>query len=153
MSIWAGKWFSITMKNKGYYTGQGTLSNDGGEVRGYLKLESWDPTSRVLQGVFRQYDAQNNQLVSDPMSLQYASGTPAKFRFSSRGNGDFTYGFTGQIQAQGKNGAIENARLRTLAGYHMQPDQSAQEQSWVGWLSVSGRMIPESKVPAEILSP
>ena len=37
MTIWIGKWFKVTMKNEGYYTGKSGLSTDRQSIPGYLQ--------------------------------------------------------------------------------------------------------------------
>ena len=49
MSLWAGKWFKVNMKNKGYYTEGSGLSSDRETMAKYLRIQAWDSNNKVLQ--------------------------------------------------------------------------------------------------------
>jgi len=149
MAIWVGTWFKVTMKNEGFYTGNSGLSNDRESFIRYLKIVSWNPENKVLDATLYEYDSISGQWLSEALPLQYISGNSLDFRYSSQASGDFSYGFTAQIKATMANGVLASATIKTLAGYHVQSssDQASTEPS-AGWLSITGKMIPESDVPA-----
>lgn len=154
MGIWVGKWFKITMRNKGYYDQNSGLSGDRASIVKYLNIASWDPQSKVLQGDLYAQDPATNQWVSEPLSINYTKGSNVDFQFWSQAAGDFTYGFAGRVQGTANGSVVETARINSLGGYHLQVNnEPGSNETWAGWLTVSGKMLPESKVPVEILSP
>ena len=147
MGIWAGKWFKVTMENKGFYTG-GSLNNDRGSLDLYLRIESWDPAKKVLQGSLYEQDAQTGQWYSGPLPLNYISGSNVDFKFSTQVVGDLSYGFTGRIRGKEINGSLKDANLKTAGGYHLQTNVDLNsDKPTAGWLAVTGKMISEASVP------
>ena len=154
MSMWIGKWFQITMKNQGFYTGKSGLSTDRQTVPGYLKISDWDPVSGVFQGDLYAHDAETNQWTSGPLLLNYISGDGLDFEVWSQVAGDLTYGFTARIQGNETTGALTGATFRTLGGYHVhRANQQGSKERLAGWLAITGRMVSESEVqvPADML--
>jgi len=148
MGVWAGKWFKMNMKNKGYYTEGSGLSNDRETIVRYLRIQSWDPANKVLQAALYEQDPQTGRWASQSLPLHYIAGNPLNFRFQSQVTGDSEYAFSGRIRGTEVGGVLENARLKTLGGYHLQiNDEPSSEEHWAGWLTITGKMIQEEDVP------
>jgi hypothetical protein len=62
--------------------------------------------------------------------------------------GDFTVGFTARIHGNEKNGISTGAIFNPLGGYYFEVnDTSGSPEYWAGGFSITGKLIPESKVP------
>jgi hypothetical protein len=168
LTNWVGQWLKMTIKYDGYSFGN---SNSGGSsedlasserdgvsgmgqdhenVGVYLKITSWDPNQGVLQGELYQQDSNSGQWVHDPLSLYFAGGTSTDFLCWSQVNGDVTTGFAARIQGKEKGGVLNSATFKTLGGYYLDSTQgtsSSPSASLAGGLSMSGSLVPESKVP------
>ncbi len=175
MSNWVGQWLKMTIKYEGYAFGTSSGSENGEdssltqeeppqmqmgkdhqEIGVYLKITGWDPQQNVLQTEMYQYDEKSNQWSSDPLTLHFAGGTATDFLCWSQEEGGFTFGFAARVQGRGRQGTLQSGSLKTLGGYYLEmsagspglvgaPDSSGQ---MAGGLSVSGSLVPASKVPA-----
>lgn len=166
LAMWSGQWFKITIKYEGYSFGNSNLGGPQGDpnlsqadatpqmakdhenIVGYLKLTTWDPQQNTLQSELYQYDQNSNQWISDPLPLHYIGGTPADFLCWSQVNGDFTSRFVARIEEKG--GSLKNATFTTLGGYYFEitkGSSSSSAESLAGGLSLTGRLVPVSKVP------
>ncbi len=159
LTIWSGQWLKVTMKYQGYSFGN---SNSGGSsdapamgqdhenIEAYLKFTTWDPQQSVLQAELYQLDSSSGQWVHDPLSLHFAGGTSNDFLCWTQANGDSTAGFAARIQGREKSGLLNSATFKTLGGYYFENNEgtsSSSSGSLAGGLSMSGSLVPESKVP------
>jgi hypothetical protein len=65
-------------------------------------------------------------------------------------NGDITSGFVVRIQGRKKGSVLKSASLKTLGGYYFETNKgvsSNSPESLAGAISISGSLVPESKVP------
>ena len=152
MTLWVGTWFKVKI------TGQEYLAlNPGGdseeETSAYLKISGWDPDNQILQSSLYQYDPSLGEWVSDPMDLHCVPGKALDFRTWTQVVGDVTYGFAAQIKGTVKAGVLRTATIKTLGGYYarMRSVENEGEDDVAGWLKINGTLVPESKVPPEIL--
>ena len=151
MTTWVGKWFKISIKN------QATIGNSGvgGEpqtVVAYLAIGEWDSANMVFESQLYQYDAQTNEWLAGSMPLHYISGNEMEFLCWSQVTGDSNFGFTAQLKGMIAGGVLERATFKSVGGYHVQgSSQPGSIQQSSGWLTISGKMIPDSEVPTEIL--
>ena len=153
MSAWVGKWFKVTETNTGFAAGNsGGLIKDRLSLVGYVKLWGWDQTNRVLQGDRYMQDAQTGQWISESFMLNFITGSNLDFLCSYGVTGDLTIGFTARIQGKERNGVLGNATFKTMGGYYIElsrpsGDGSGSPEYFAGGLSITGNLIPESKVP------
>ncbi len=150
MSAWVGKWFKVTETNTGFSAGNsgGGLMNDHLSIVGYVKLWGWDQTNGVLQGDGYMQDAQTGQWISEPFMLNFIAGSNLDFLCSSEVTGDLTMRFTARMQGKERNGVLGSATFKTLGGYYIEVSRaSGSPEYFAGGLSITGKLIPESKVP------
>jgi hypothetical protein len=154
LSVWVGKWFKLTEKNTGFVAGSsgGSLTNEKLSLVAYVKFWRWDQANRVLQGDQYTKDGQTGQWMSEPLMLDFIAGSHLDFLCSSGVAGDVTMGFTARIQAKEGNEGLGSATFKTLGGYYIEENKqsgsgSGSSEYFVGGLSITGNLIPESKVP------
>jgi len=148
MSIWIGKWFKITEKNKGYNAAGSGLIKDEATFVGYLKLWGWDPATKLLQGDRYEQDPQTAQWSSQPLNLNFIAGNDLDFLCWSQTT-EFTAGFTARIQGRQVSGALQSATFKTLGGYYVEMSSGAgasEPEHFVGGLTITGSLVPETKV-------
>ncbi len=169
-SSWVGQWLKMTIRYEGYAFGTSSESENGEasgsekppemakdhqQIAVYLKITGWDPQQNVLQAEIYQYDEKSNQWSSDPLTLHFAGGTATDFLCWSQEEGGFTFGFAARVQGRARQGTLQSGSLKTLGGYYLElsagssgsvgaPGSSGQ---MAGGLSLSGSLVPESKVP------
>ena len=119
---------------------------------GYVKLWEWDQTNRVLQGDRYMQDAQTGQWVSEPFMLTFFTGSNLDFLCSHEVTGDLTIKFTARIRGTERNGILVSATFKTMGGYYTavnraSGDGSGSPEYFAGGVSITGNLIPESKVP------
>ncbi len=91
-----------------------------------------------------------------PLSLNYISGTNLSFLcWSQMTLGDNSYGFTARITGVMNGGVLTRGTLTTMGGYHVESNgetaSSSSNKHSVGWLRISGKIVPEEKVLADFL--
>ncbi len=99
----------------------------------------------MLQGELYQFDSKSSQWVTDSLTLHIIGGTPTDFLCWSQVNGDFTGGFAARIQGKENGGILKSATFKTLGGYYFETTSGTLV---AGKMSISGTLVPESKVPA-----
>jgi hypothetical protein len=166
LTVWIGKWIKMNVQNGGYYEeDRNQLSNDREMFSAYLKITSWDPGNKVLQGTLAGHDSGDNEEEgrssdakpwSVPVSLHYTSGTNVNFKcWSQITIGDNSYNFTARVVGIMRKGVLANGILWTVGGYHTQSGGQAQTlsstQDSSGWLRINGRLIKEEKVPSDLI--
>jgi hypothetical protein len=154
LSIWVGKWLKLTERNTGFVAGNsgGGLTNDQLFLVAYVKFWRWDQANRSLQGDQYMKNGQTGQWISEPFMLDFIAGSNLDFLCSSEVAGDVTLGFTARIQAKEGNGGLGSATFKTLGGYYIEENKqsgsgSGSSEYFVGGLSITGNLIPESKIP------
>jgi len=169
MAVWIGQWFKVSIKIDGYYFGNSILSNQksqsgrdednedesqsfiasGGheKIAGYLKIWSWDPDKKILQGDLYESDGIGGW-IAESLPLHYIGGNDLNFFCWFQTSGDYTTGFTVRIRGREVNGILKNATLQTLGGYYFEVDNASNPpQFWAGEFSITGISVLESKVP------
>ena len=153
LTVWLGTWFKITEKNTGYQYANPTINRANASYTGYLKIWNWDPANRAFQADRYEQDVQTGQWVSYPFTLRFLAGTQYNFLcWSQESAADHTTGLTARIQGQRKNGELQKATFKSLGGYYAESVNgsgagAAPLQQDAGGLSVTGNLIPETKVP------
>jgi hypothetical protein len=159
MEMWSGRWFKVTLQNEGYYVEGLGLSSDRHSVPGYLNIEEWDPEGKVFGATLHLYDRDTGKWYTTPMPLHYSSGTDLDLQVWSQVTGTTTYGFTARIKGKKSKRVLNSATFKTIGGYHvtdMDDDEGDDDEgggrdegggSASGWLKISGKMVPDSKVP------
>jgi hypothetical protein len=149
MGAWVGTWFSITMRNEGFFvTGVG-LTNDRQSVKGYVNISGWNPSTNVLDATLYYLDPATGNPVSVPLPLNFISGSVNHFRVWAHVTaGDVIYGFSALIKGTTNGGVIVLGSLKTIGGYHARV--STDEG---GWLRITGKVTAEANVPTSINVP
>jgi len=166
LSIWVGKWIKVSIQNRGYYSEEeNRLSNDRQKLSAYLKITAWDPDNKILQATILGKGEDEEEKWSESILLRYISGTNLNFLCWSQMTlaGDATYGFTARIRGSMRKGNLAGGIFTSVGGYHVEtPEENdngddddddeelSSKQSPAGWLKITGRLIAEAKVPADI---
>jgi len=164
MTNWVGKWFKVAEKDTGYYARNSTLAIDRSSVVAYLKIWDWDSSQKIFHVDRYEYDTARSQWFSEPMDLNYISGSQQAFlcRYQVTDNATQNMmGFTvlirqGGVPQVGVPGVLgfpqagaRRGSLRTLGGYYIASgeDTAGSSVNYVGGLSIRGTEVPISKVP------
>jgi len=164
MTNWVGKWFKVVEKDTGYYARNSTLAIDRSSVVAYLKIWDWDSSQKIFHVDRYEYDTARSQWFSEPMDLNYISGSQQAFlcRYQVTDNATQNMmGFTvlirqGGVPQVGVPGVLgfpqagaRRGSLRTLGGYYIASgeDTAGSSVNYVGGLSIRGTEVPISKVP------
>ena len=160
LNVWVGKWFKLTTRYKGFNVGDSGMSNGGGTITGYLKIWNWDPANKVLQADGYEQDT-SGQWFSEPFNLNYLGGSNQDFLCWSQVTGDISTGFTARIKGNmkkvtSKTGQsteqqqqdLVGATFKTMGGYYIEmSNESGSSGNYAGSITITGSLIPESKVP------
>ena len=169
MAVWIDQWFKVSINIDGYYFGKSILGNQKslngsdeddeddnktlitsrGQERivGYLKMWSWDPDKKILEGDLYESDGKGGW-TAGPLSLHYIGGNDLNFLCWFQASGDSTTGFTVRIHGNKRNGVLRTATLQTLGGYYYEVDNTSNPpEYWAGEFSMTGVLVPESRVP------
>lgn len=155
MDDWGGKWFSITVKQKGYVYGSQALNlgfgSDNETATTFLKITGWD--GNFLYG-FVIYSGEDEALEAKPLNLKVIAGTNLDFLCyfpESKIISTMTMGFTARITGKlnTKTGSLKSATFKSLGGYYLEEESS---EYFAGGLTITGKWISEDKVPSEIRS-
>ena len=164
MTNWVGKWFKVAEKDTGYYARNSTLAIDRSSVVAYLKIWDWDSSQKIFHVDRYEYDTARSQWFSEPMDLNYISGSQQAFlcRYQVTDNATQNMmGFTvlirqGGVPQVGVPGVLgfpqagaRRGSLRTLGGYYIASgeDTAGSSVNYVGGLSIRGTEVPISNVP------
>ena len=164
LSVWVEKWFKVKMQNRGYYNEEeNRLSNHRQRLSAFLKITAWDPENKILQATILGKGEEGKW--SEPILLHYISGTNLKFLCWSQMTlaGDANFGFTAQIRGSKRRSELVGGVFTSVGGYHVETtedddedgededdDESSNKQPPAGWLKITGKLIAEEKVPADI---
>ncbi len=148
MTNWVGKWFKVTERDTGYSVKNSALAMDSSSVVAYLKIWDWDPSQNIFHVDRYEFDAATNQWFSEPMDLNYISGSQQAFLCQYQVTNNATQnmiGFTVLIQEVRAN----RSTLRTLGGYYVASgeDTAGSSVNYVGGLTITGSEVPISSVP------
>jgi hypothetical protein len=157
MTVWVGKWMKVNIQNGGYYIEkEDRLSNDRQRLSAYLKITAWDPNKKALQATILGKNKNEQEKWSEPISLHYLSGTDLNSLCWSQMTlaGDANYGFTARMRGIMRGGDLVGGIFTSVGGYHVdttdEGEESSSNQQSAGWLKITGRLISEEKVPADI---
>ena len=166
LSIWVGKWFKVKIQNRGYYNEkENRLSNDRQSLSAYLKITAWDPDNKVLRATILGKGEDGEGKWSEPISLHYISGTNLNFLCWSQLTlaSNANYGFTARIRGIMRRGDSVRGIFTSVGGYHVETteddedededddgEELSSKQPSAGWLKITGKLIAEERVPADI---
>jgi len=127
------------------------LAIDRSSVVAYLKIWDWDSAQKIFHVDRYEYDAARSQWFSEPMDLNYISGTQQAFlcRYQVTDNETQNMmGFTVLIRQLRQLGVMRTT-LKTLGGYYVASgeDTAGSSVNYVGGLSIRGSEVPISTVP------
>jgi hypothetical protein len=159
MDDWNGKWFSITVKQKGYAHGSSGLnlgfSSDNETSKTYFKIIGWNPSGfpNFLIG-YVIISNEDEPLEAVRFNLKYIAGTPLDFLChfpESELIPGMTIGFTARITGKEntKTGGLKSATFKSLGGYYLDLETN---DSYVGGSTITGKWVSDDKVPPEILN-
>ena len=162
MGDWAGKWFSITVKQKGYVYGSQGLNlgfgSDNETAKTYFKITGWNPPEfpNFLVG-YVIISGDDETLEAVPFNLKYIDGTPLDFLCyfpESEISDTMTMGFTARITGKentktAETGDLKSATFKSLGGYYIELEPS---ESFAGGFTITGKWVSNDKVPTDILS-
>jgi hypothetical protein len=148
MTNWVGKWFKITERNTGYYIRNSALAIDRSSVVAYLKIWDWDSSQKIFHVDRYEYDAATSQWFSEPIDLNYVSGSQQAFLCWYQTTDNATQnmiGFTVLFQELGANWRT----LKTLGGYYVASgeDSAGSSVNYIGGLTINGSEVSISIVP------
>jgi hypothetical protein len=153
MSIWIGEWFKVTETEKGYDASNSGIATENGSAVKYLKVEGWNPDTKVLQVVM--YKLHDEGLEVFPLDLYYIGGNNLEFLIGSQGtqsqgmNAEMSFGITAYFKGKMRGQVLISASLKTLGGYKWSYDYTGGT-AWAGGWAITGSLIPESKLPPYI---
>jgi hypothetical protein len=158
MTNWVGKWFKVVEKDTGYYARNSTLAIDRSSVVAYLKIWDWDSSQKIFHVERYEYDTARSQWFSEPMDLNYISGTQQTFLCRYQVTDNETQNMMGftvlirEVAAQPfglRQTGARRGSLRTLGGYYIASgeDTAGSSVNYVGGLSIRGSEVPISTVP------
>ncbi len=158
MTLWIGHWFKTTIRFAGYFHEDSHERDGHGASSGYLKITNWDPANQTLQA--NMYGIEDGKWWVMPLTLQYTSGSTLEFEASSQATiEDLTLGFTIKIKGEERDGALLAASLEALGKYSTLAAATSRkhgnhedDDKDSGWFKISGRLIPDSMVPRNIVS-
>jgi hypothetical protein len=148
MSQWVGKWFSYTVTVKGIeiqLDGSGLKKSSTKEV-GYFKILDWDGDNFQIDSYFLK----NGAWQSDTLTLQFIAGNNLTFLFLVQQGTDEFYEFACLMQGKAKNGLLSSATITTYGGFLLDTD-SEDNDVGAGNISLTAKMVAESKVPSAVL--
>lgn len=144
--IWAGKWFKLNIKNSGYGTDSGIVSPYCIKKIKYLRIDNIDEQTRSIN--FTLFDYEGGYLVEADKGIVYYLGTnPLDFLiyyFGCDEEETECMGFDARIKGTMKNGVLTGATFKGIGGMELRKDTTPES---VGKISISGRLVPESKLP------
>ena len=160
LSIWTNKWFKVKI-NRHAERGSDDESDDeserapqdesddGPDGNAYLKIRSWDPEQQILGTTLFTSNGKAGGWTASDLQFHYTSGGPLRFLFwfDSAGEFQFSAALTGSTQ----QGTLARATLKS-AGIYLAKSADVSDDETVSSLSFNGPLIPESKVPVELLN-
>jgi hypothetical protein len=154
LSGWVGKWFKLTGKVKEWNTqdteGDYFIQTQGNTVSVFLKITSWDttdPSDPLLRcSGYDQGGGEFNQYIVD---LHYLGGTDLDFLclgiiVDSEHHEQFTARITGKESGE----ILKSATFKTMGGTSWKKSQFDPRSGKEGGLTLTGSLIPESKLPS-----
>jgi hypothetical protein len=154
MTQWEDKWFRVVVKvARGLSVEDLGLAGGGRRAIAYLNVLSWDEAESVMDATLHQYDATADEVISIPLSFDFLAGTPADCSLLTELGGEVPFDLIVRLKGRLVKGVLRRARLTTLR------ENSALQSANPGPLSgsavpqvrVTGRMVPESRVPPRFL--
>jgi hypothetical protein len=147
LTIWEGKWFKITQKNTGVSFYESEMRSHTSTTIAYLKITEWDSINKQLKGV--NYDVVEGGYEESEMSLDIIAGTNLDFLcwvYFDRGEDGFG-GAIFRIQGKMVKEELKSGTLKLIGGFDWEREGEEYKASGI---SLTGKLIPESKVPPEI---
>jgi len=146
MTIWKGQWFNITGTDKGYTFENSMFISENEKASAYLKITDWDSVNKVLKG--KGYLKKERTWGEQNWDHHYITGTDLDFLcfFDVEMEGGLR-GYTARITGKIKgDGALSSATIKSLGGYYWETGEFER----AGAFTVTGKWIPESKLPPDI---
>ncbi len=152
MTAWVGKWFKVRINRdagKESWKRPDEDSDDNiGEI-GYLKILSWDSSASTLKGSLYYRNGQKGPWSSVDLPLHFTGGTPVRFLFWFEYAQEFQ--FAAGMIAKAERGMMAKATF-SAAGIYLFKNEDEMDDDVNLALTIVGTMIPEWKVPTEIVN-
>lgn len=165
LSIWVDHWFKVKLSKTVYHFEDiGVKPTTGYPLTplpnpAYLKITGWDPDEHFLTANVYTKDHTGNWNPAEYTAIQinYFAGSQLKFvgscLISSPGlQIGFSIYFKGKRDLSGDFILGGETFLATMGGYFFEMDDDPEStERWAGSASITGNMIPLSKVPPALL--
>ncbi len=139
MDVWVSKWLAVSIQKN-------TPSEP--DANGFLKIQSWNSDLSVLQATLFTQDSSTGKWQSVDLALQ-VDGTADRFLASFDYAGEFA--FSSSVIATTDNGSLQNATLMAVGMSHIyHEDILNSKASGERLVIITGMLVPEANVPAEI---
>jgi hypothetical protein len=164
LSIWVDKWFRISVAGSHYHFIGMRLKPPDPIQRSfpaYMKIVSWDSTNQSFSvNIYTKNDLGKwDPTEYNNFTFNYFAGSDLKFvcnfeQITTQNTIHIAVFFVGKRNAKGNFVMGGYTYVKTLGGYYLEIDDNATPQvRWAGSVKLTGSMIPESKVPPELLVP
>ena len=150
MSQWLGEWFSykVTMKGIAVNIDGSGIQKGSGSESGYLKITGWNQTDEYF--TVNIYFLEDGAWQTDPQILKFMAGNNLTFLFLVKDEeGEEGVIIAALMQGKLKKDVLSSASIKSYAGITVENDDGNIK---AGSVSLTGKMIPESKVPAAVLA-
>ena len=153
LSLWNGTWFQVKISR---HFDRGSSDNDssdddsdnGSAEVAFMKIRSWDPVQLTLQTtLFTSSDKGETWLASE-VPLYYTAGGPLRFLFWFQYAGEFQ--FAAAMIGVPDQQSLSAARFKSAGIFLARNTDDSDDTN--DPLVLSGKLVPESKVPIELLS-
>ncbi|SPD72537.1 hypothetical protein PITCH_A140017 [uncultured Desulfobacterium sp.] len=145
MSQWVGKWFSykVTMKGIAVALDGSSVQKGGEKESGYLKITEWNQPGEYFQ--IDTYFLDDGQWQMDSLTFQFMAGNDLTFLFVSNDADEVV--IAALVKGKLKDGVLRSATIKSCGGIIV---ESEDDEVHAGNVSLSAKMIPETKVPDAI---
>jgi hypothetical protein len=149
LTIWEGKWFKITQKNTEVSFYESEMRSHTSTTIAYFKITEWDSANKQLKGI--NYDVEEEGYDIQEFSLDIIAGNNLDFLcWTHFGEGEDGFmGLTMRVQGKMVNGVLKSGTIKSLGGFYWGKAENVEEYH-AGGISLTGKLISESKVPPEI---
>jgi hypothetical protein len=156
LSVYAGTWFKVRInrdagkeswKESDDSGDKSSGTGESGEIA-YLKIQSWNETSSVLDAAIYFQNGKKGPWTSAPLPFNYTSGDPGRFLFWFEYAGE--YQFAAGMIAKIDGNLVVRARFNAAGIYLYKTEEEMSADVNLALTIVAG-LVSESNVPLEVL--
>jgi hypothetical protein len=158
LSAYAGTWFKVNInrdpgkenwKQKDDNSDDTSSGRNGSADTTYLNIKSWDAATNTLQATIYYQSGKKGPWTSTELPLNFTSGDPQRFLFWFEYAGEFQFaaGMIAKIDAN----LVIRARFNAAGIYLYKTEEEMGVDANLA-LTITAGLVPESKVPLEVVS-